>query len=105
MPGDAGGLPGNLKRWRGQMGLPDLTATELAQLARIPMLGGEGIWVDWRGKFSDNMNNRTIEKSRLVGALAIGMSNSVFLKLTGPESEVDDKVRDAFLELCGTLKE
>jgi hypothetical protein len=105
LPGDAGGLAGNLKRWRGQIGLADLTAAELAQLPKLPMLGGEGIWVDWHGSFSDTMNKRTIEKCRLVGALAIGMSNSVFLKLTGPESEVDDKVRDQFLELCASLKE
>jgi hypothetical protein len=105
LPGDAGGVPANLQRWRGQMGLSQLSLKEIESLPKVAMLGTEGVVVDWRGSFSDTMTARTIEQARFLAAIATLQGRTIFVKLTGPESEIDDQVRDAFLELCSSLKE
>jgi len=87
------------------MGLPALSLEELAHLPKAKMFGVDGIVVDWRGTFTDTMNNRKVEKARFLGAIAITDSRAIFVKLSGPETEIDDKVRDGFMDLCGSLKE
>lgn len=105
MSGDAGGVSPNLRRWRGQMGLTALTPAEIEKLPKIRVLGKEAVIVDWVGRFEDPMTNRSIPQARFLAAIAILDARTVFVKLTGPEAEVDEKVRDAFLELCASLKE
>lgn len=105
MPGDAGGVAANLARWRGQMGLIALSASEIAALQKVKMLGVEGVVVDWSGSFNDDMTRRSIPQARFCGAIAMLAGRTVFVKLTGPAAEVDDKVRDGFLELCSSLTE
>lgn len=103
--GDGGGLPQNVDRWRGQLGLGKLTPDEFAKLPRLPMCGREGLLVDVTGSFDDAMNNRKIAQARMVGAMVALDGRALFVKLTGPESEIDDRVRDAFRELCASLRE
>ena len=38
-------------------------------------------------------------------SIAVAQSRSIFVKLVGPESEIDDKVRDAFRELCASIRD
>ncbi len=103
---DGGGLMGNVDRWRKQQfGLPGISNEEFVALPKITLLGAEGVLVDLVGAFSDTMNHRSIPQARLLGAMAIVGARSVFVKLTGPEAEIDDQVRDGFRELCASLKE
>ena len=103
--GDGGGLAGNVDRWRGQLGLAKLTADEFAKLPRLPICGREGILIDATGAFEDAMTDRKIAQARMVGAMVALDGRALFVKLTGPESEIDDRVRDAFRELCASLRE
>jgi hypothetical protein len=105
LTGDGGGLAANLDRWCSQMSLPSLKPAELDALPRIRMLGTDAIVADWTGAFEDTMNQRKIADARFLGAIAIVEGRAVFVKLTGPKSEVDDKVREGFLSLCASLQE
>jgi hypothetical protein len=103
--GDGGGLAGNVDRWRGQLGLAKLPAGEFEKLPRVPMCGREAILFDATGTFDDSMNDRKIAQARMVGAMVALDGRALFVKLSGPESEIDDRVRDAFRELCASLRE
>jgi len=103
--GDGGGLAGNVDRWRSQLGLAKLPPGEFEKLARLPLCGREGILFDATGVFEDSMNDRKIAQARMVGAMVALDGRALFVKLTGPESEIDDRVRDAFRELCSSLRE
>ncbi len=105
LPGEAGGVAGNVARWRGQMGLEPPSPLELAALPKISMLGTEAVVVDCVGRFDDAMSGRTIEQARFLGAIALVDGKAIFVKLTGPEAEVDGTVRDGFLALCASLAE
>lgn len=104
-PGDTGGIEANVNRWRGQLGLAPLSWTEVEALPRTPMLGRDGVVLDCVGEFSDPMTNRTIPQARFLGAIVTTGERAVFAKLTGPETEVDETVKDAFLALCASLQE
>lgn len=103
--GDGGGLAGNVDRWRGQLGLGKLTPDEFAKLPRLPMCGREGILIDATGSFEDAKTDRKIAQARMLGAMVALDGRALFVKLTGPEGEIDDRVRDAFRELCASLRE
>lgn len=102
--GDAGGLVNNVQRWRGQMGLPDLAAAELAKLPKIPVLGREATLVDLSGKLTDSMTHRTIEKARFLGVICPLDDWTLFVKMTGPEAEVTAQ-KEAFLSFCRSLRQ
>jgi hypothetical protein len=98
LPGDAGGLAANINRWRGQMGQPALSEAELAALPRVASLGTQAVVVSIDGTFKSMSGERT-EHATFVGAVIERESDVVFVKVTGPSSEVA-KVRpgfDAFL--------
>jgi len=103
--GDGGGLASNVDRWRNQLGLAKLPPDEFAKLPRLPICGREGILFDATGTFDDAMTGRKIAQARMVGAMVALDGRALFVKLTGPESEIDDRVRDAFRELCASLRE
>ena len=105
LPGHGGGPFQNIARWREQMSLPPLTPSEFDALKKVPMLGEQALVVDWTGQFNDSMTARTIPDARFLGALAFCKSYAVFVKLTGPKDEIDEKVREQFLSLCASLKE
>jgi hypothetical protein len=103
MPGDAGGVAANVNRWRKQMGLGELSADGLAALPKATLCGRDATLLDVTGEFSDSMNSRTIAKARFLGAIALVDDQTVFLKLTGPQSELTDAVKEQFLALCSSL--
>ena len=101
---DGGGIKSNVDRWRGQIGLGPIAVDELAKLPTVTLCGKEGVLIDLLGAFEDSMNQRSIPQARMLGAMVLLGDRSLFIKLTGPETEVDDVVRDAFRELCASLK-
>lgn len=102
LAGDAGGVTMNLNRWRTQMGQPELSAEEIAALPKISMLGAEASMIDITGDFA-GMGGTTMTGARLLGAIAMKGSQSVFVKMTGPEAEVNAE-RENFIAFCQSLK-
>lgn len=105
LSGEGGGLKSNVDRWRGQMGLAASTPEEFAKLPRVTICGREGVLLDLLGSFEDAMNARSLPQARMLGAVVLLSDRSLFLKLTGPQDEVDEAVRTGFLELCSSLKQ
>lgn len=103
--GDGGGVSGNADRWRGQLGLGPMTPADFAALPRITLAGRDGVQLDLLGALDDPMTARKLPQARLLGAIALLDGRSLFVKLTGPEAEVDESVRNGFLELCASLSE
>ncbi|MSR47032.1 MAG: hypothetical protein EXS13_08200 [Planctomycetes bacterium] len=101
---DGGGIKSNVDRWRGQIGLGPISVDELADLPTVTLCGKEGVLLDLIGAFEDSMNQRSIPQARMLGAMVLLGDRSLFVKMTGPETEIDDVVRDAFRELCASLK-
>ncbi len=104
LPGTGGGLKSNVDRWRGQIGLAPCTADEFAKLPKLTVCGQEAVLLDLLGTFEDGMTGRSFPQARMLGAIALMADRSLFVKLTGPESEVDEAVKNGFLELCASLK-
>jgi hypothetical protein len=100
--GDGGGLAMNLNRWRGQMGQPDLSEEEIAALPKITMMGKEATLIDITGEFT-GMANEQIAAARMLGAVSILDGQAVFVKMTGPDAEVNAE-RDNFIAFCQSLK-
>ena len=79
-PGDAGGDLANVNRWRGQLGLPELSAAELSRESRrLSSPAGELLVVDFAG---------APEKGRMLGARLRHGGRSWFFKMTGAAPSV-----------------
>ncbi|HET7537655.1 MAG TPA: hypothetical protein VFJ90_14445, partial [Candidatus Didemnitutus sp.] len=92
-PGATGGLEANLARWRGQVGLPAVSSTEIvAATEKFDSNGLSFIVVDYA-------NNGT----RLVGAIVPYQGNSWFFKLMGPDAVVAGQ-KAVFMEFLHTVK-
>lgn len=86
LDGDAGGDLGNVNRWRGQINLPPLSASELRAQTSSPSIGGHAmLWVDFAtpGLFIDNKFRK-----RLVAASYHRAGKTWFFKMTGEDALV-----------------
>jgi hypothetical protein len=101
LDGAGGGLGANINRWRDQMGQPPLDAGAVAALPAIPMLGGTGRWVQIRGDFT-GMDGATRDRFMLLGAVCERGGRTVFVKMTGPETEVRQET-SRFEAFCRSL--
>lgn len=96
-PGDTGGLPANLNRWRGQIGLPALPADEVTKnLERFESNGLSFIVVDYLGTAGGT-------PTRMLGGITTYGGNSWFFKLTGPDALVA-REKAAYLAFLRTVK-
>ncbi len=89
--GGAGGVAGNVNRWRDQVGLEPISAAEVEALPRLAMLGGEAHLAEAVGA----------EKA-ILGTLSARGSTSVFVKMIGP-TELVAREKEAFLAFCASL--
>lgn len=89
LPGDGGGLAGNVNRWRDQMGLEPLSPQDLAELPRITMLGEEAVQVYMEGTYTGMAGDRHDPGYALAGVLKVSPSQSVFIKMTGLAEQVE----------------
>ena len=103
LAGTGGGALANVNRWRDQMGERALSATELAELLRIPMLGTEGVVVEVDGTYR-GMGNELVERASLLGAVCELPGRAVFVKLIAPE-ELVRGAREDFLSFCRSLRQ
>lgn len=97
LPGDGGGLAANLNRWRGQMGLPDLTPEEIDALPRVRALGADVPLLVAESEGPEG-------PSALAGVAVERAGGAVFVKMTGTTGDVRAEL-DRFRALCASLRD
>jgi hypothetical protein len=102
LEGGGGGLAANINRWRQQMAQPELTAAEIAALPAIPMLGTQGRLVRIQGHFT-GMDGASRNDAMMLGAVCELASQSVFVKMVGPATEVAAE-EERFAAFCRSLR-
>lgn len=99
-PGDGGGVPANINRWRGQLGLATVTdqpgLDKLVSSIDIP--GAKGLLVDMSGT-----NKQSGKPARLVAVIVAVGQQTWFNKLMGDASVVGNETA-AFLQFVKTTK-
>ena len=97
--GDGGGLEANVNRWRGQLGLPSLSAAEVASSVQaLDLPDGKAMLIEMNGT-----DARTRQASRLVGAIVPKGAQTWFYKLMGNQAVVD-REKKAFTTFVETAK-
>ena len=81
----AGGLFANVNRWRGQMGLGPYSMENFSLLPKLPVLGGEAVFVQFDGTYSGMGQGAAKEGYRMTGLLLERPgATDVYIKLVGP---------------------
>jgi hypothetical protein len=97
--GEAGGLPANVNRWRGQLGLPAVDETEFSKIiSTFAIPNSQATLVDYTGT-----DSKTGKPARLVGAVVPQNGQTWFYKLMGDESVVAQQ-KDAFIKFIQSAK-
>lgn len=96
-PGDVGGDVANVNRWRGQVGLGELSEPDA--LASIQRLEANGVKIG----VVDAVDATTANAPHLLGAIVPVDGATWFFKLTGPDAVVAAQ-KTAFLEFLKTIK-
>jgi len=104
LKGAGGGTEMNINRWHGQMGMESepLSAEAIEQLPKISMLGKQVPLAEVPGTYQ-GMTGEAKSGYMLLGAVSELGSESVFVKMTGPESTVRGE-REKFIAFCGSLQ-
>jgi len=98
-PGDAGGLLGNVNRWRVQIGLKAIAETELTKsVDSMDLAGTRATLVDMSG-----VNPKNGQKTRLIGAIVPRDGKTWFFKLMGDE-QVAEKEKQTFVKFVQTIQ-
>jgi hypothetical protein len=96
-PGDVGGVLPNINRWRGQVGLPPVDETGLAQITQSREINGLKFVI------TDAAGTANGGPSRIVAALVPWQGRIWFFKLTGSNAVVSS-VKPSFLEFVETVR-
>jgi hypothetical protein len=97
--GDGGGQAGNINRWRGQLGLGQLSDGDMNKLVTtIDVQGGKASLVDLSGT-----DARTGQPTRLVGVIVPQSGQTWFYKLMG-NAKVVESQKDAFIQFVQGVK-
>jgi hypothetical protein len=102
LSGPAGGVEANVNRWQQQMGQPPLDGPALAELPTVTILGKPSPMIAITGDFTD-MDGQGGEAFALLGAICPLDAETLFVKMTGPASEVQAN-KDAFVAFCESLQ-
>jgi len=104
LKGTGGGVEMNINRWRAQMGMESepLNAGAVENLPKIPMLGKQVPLAEVAGTYK-GMSGEPKSGYMLMGTICELGSESVFVKMIGPESAVRAE-REKFIAFCGSLK-
>jgi hypothetical protein len=99
LAGEGGGLLANANRWRGQLGLPQISETDLPALTTsIDSVNGKIQIVDFTGT-----DTKTGKSARLVGVVVPLAGQTWFYKLMGDEQIVAQQ-KDAFTKFVQSAK-
>jgi hypothetical protein len=94
-----GGTLANVNRWRGQLGLAQLSEEDFSKQAQSIDVGGmKGTMVQMEGT-----DGRTGKKARLVGIIVPGPVDTWFYKLMG-DPQIVDQQKDAFTKFIQAAK-
>jgi len=74
----------NINRWRGQMGLPELSEEQVLGLPTKEMFGRPAVFVDLSGTYSGAAGAPPQENTRLLGLVRAENSVTLTIKMTGP---------------------
>lgn len=95
LPGQGGGVPANLNRWRAQMGLPSLETEQLMKLQRRPFLRGEAFFIDMEGSYRGMGGDEAKQGYRMLALIQELPGLTGFVKLIAP-SELAEEQRENF---------
>jgi len=96
-PGDVGGLLANVNRWRGQVGLGNISQADLSSnVTPVDVPGGKAMLVDVTG-------SKNGQKARLIGAIVPREGRTWFFKLMGDE-QVAEKQKSVFVKFVQTVQ-
>jgi hypothetical protein len=87
-----GGLAANINRWRTQMGLPDLSEQEIAELPKTSMLGQDAVLVNSEGTYGGMQGGEGKAGYRLAGVLLEKGGQVVTVKMVGPAEAVQAEI-------------
>lgn len=90
-----GSLDANLNRWRSQLGLAPWSQAEIEALPRKAMLQLPAVYIELTGDSKGGMGAEPIEAAKMLGLVAALPSGiSVFVKMLGPGSAVDQQIEN-----------
>lgn len=101
LSGVAGGLLGNINRWRGQIGLPALSESELPKASRDIVPAGRPMTFVSHVSADPLIDGKF--KRRIMGAIYAGSDVSWFFKMVGEDALVRAAEND-FLKFLESLK-
>ena len=96
--GQAGGVLGNLSRWKREVGQDPLTAEELAELPTLTVFGAEAPFLEVGGPEADDGSS-----SYLFGVIASRAGQSIFIKMIGSRQDLVPE-RERFAAFCRSLR-
>jgi hypothetical protein len=96
-PGDVGGDLANVNRWRGQIGLGNITAAELSTSTLHVDAN------DLHMTVADYTGQGAFASQRMIGAIVPAGGETWFFKLSGPAAIVT-RERDAFMAFLNTIR-
>jgi hypothetical protein len=85
----AGSVLDNVNRWLGQFGATPIDAAALEQLRKVPIAGGNGVWVDAAGEYASGMGAPPKPGFALAGVVSSINGEILTVKMVGPKAEVD----------------
>ena len=103
LTGDGGGLADNVNRWRNQVGQDPLSASEVAALERLPVLGLEGVFMEARGSYTGMGQGGTIDDALLLGVIVTLPRVSLYVKVVGSREVLEPRVEE-FRQLATSLR-
>lgn len=101
LSGVAGGLLGNINRWRGQIGLPPIAEADLPKESRAIVPAGRPMTFVSHVSADPLIDGK--HKRRIMGAILAGSDMSWFFKMVGEDALVRAAEKD-FLKFLESLK-
>ncbi|MFM2171388.1 MAG: hypothetical protein RI957_1617 [Verrucomicrobiota bacterium] len=98
-----GSVLDNVNRWRKQFAQQDLTASELADLPKVTMLGADALMVEAQGLYAGGMGKPPVEGFALAGLVAKIGDDIITIKMVGPSNEVEGE-KAKLIEYAKSLK-
>lgn len=83
-----GSLLENANRWLGQFGAEPLAPAAFEALEKLPVLGGQGVWLTAEGTYHGGMGQPARDGYGLAGILTVANGQLVTIKMVGPAAEV-----------------
>lgn len=84
-----GDILSNANRWLGQFAASALDTAGVAALEKIPLLGGEGVWIESKGDYAPGMGQSPRSDQALAGVILQRGTQIVTVKMVGPAAEVE----------------